>query len=263
MPERTSYAHGVPSWIDLSTPDVASAVAFYGGLFGWEAGGGSEAPEDVAGYDVLTLRGRAVAGIAPLMQEGQPTVWSTYVAVDDVDDAAAKATAAGGQVTVEPMDVMSAGRMAFVTDPAGTWTGLWQARDHIGAQLVNEPGTFGWSELTTRDRAGALGFYPQVFGWEAEPFSDDEDGYMVWNVAGRAVCGLMEMGDEYPAEVPSHWMTYFIVDDADASAASAAELGGTICVAPFDVPGVGRIAVIDDPHGATFSIMAMAEPAQE
>jgi predicted enzyme related to lactoylglutathione lyase len=256
MPEHASYAQGTPSWVDLSSPDVEASVAFYGALFGWDSSAATQPPADSGGYQIFTLRGKRVAGAAPLMEPGQPIAWSTYIAVDDADEVAAKAVEAGGQVVVQPMDVMQAGRMAFVVDTSGAAVGIWQAREHIGAELVNEPGTVGWNELQTRDIAAAEAFYPAVFGVEAAPWENAGTQYTVWNVAGRPVGGLLEMDDKWPPEVPAHWLTYFIVQDADATAAQAAALGGVIHLEPFDVPNIGRIAVLADPHGASFGIMA-------
>ncbi|MGH2941729.1 MAG: VOC family protein [Solirubrobacteraceae bacterium] len=258
MPERTSYAQGTPSWVDLSSPDVAASTAFYGALFGWESSGPSEAPDDSGGYEIFTLRGKRVAGIAPLMDPSQSPGWNTYIAVDDADEVAAKAAEAGGQIVVEPMDVLRAGRMAGFVDPTGAFVGIWQAREHIGAELVNEPGAVGWNELETRDSEVAEAFYPAVFGIEAVPWRSAGDEYTVWNVGERTVGGLLRMAEATPEDVASHWMTYFIVADADATAARAAELGGTVRISPFDVPTIGRIGVLSDPHGAVFSIMAAA-----
>ena len=164
MSERTSYEPGTPSWVDLSTPDVDASARFYGGLFGWEVEAAGT-PEETGGYAMFKLRGRNVAGVGPIMQEGQPPVWSTYVSTDDADAAVARAQQAGGAVIVEPMQVMDAGRMAFVAHPSGGYVGLWEPARHIGAELVNEPGALDWNELHTRDVDGAKGFYSALFGW--------------------------------------------------------------------------------------------------
>jgi predicted enzyme related to lactoylglutathione lyase len=124
MSERTSYEPETPSWVDLSTPDLDGAKRFYGELFGWEAEDAGPV-EETGGYGMFRLRGKLVAGVGPLMDPNQPPVWSTYVSTDDADAAVARARDAGGQVHVEPMDVMDAGRMAFVGHPAGGCVGLW------------------------------------------------------------------------------------------------------------------------------------------
>src|SRR5436309_2049055 len=96
MPERSGYSHGVPSWVDLGSPDTEASTAFYGGLFGWEAMAAGP-PEETGGYAMFLKDGKLVAGLSPLMDPNQPAVWSSYVNVDDADDVVAKATAAGGQ----------------------------------------------------------------------------------------------------------------------------------------------------------------------
>ena len=115
--KRNGYEPGTPSWVDLSTPDPEDAKRFYGGLFGWDAVDPGP-PEETGGYAMFQLRGKQIAGIGPLMSAEQPAIWSTYVATDDADAVVARATDAGGMVIVEPMDVMDAGRMAFVMHPA-------------------------------------------------------------------------------------------------------------------------------------------------
>lgn len=263
MPERTSYAQGTPSWVDLGSPDVAASAAFYGALFGWESEPATENPADSGGYEIFRLRGKRVAGVMPLMAPDQPPAWTTYIAVDDADAVAAAAAAAGGQVVVTPMDVMDAGRMTCFIDPTGAFIGAWQAGEHTGAELVNEPGTIGWNELATRDPAAAKAFYPAVFGVEAAAWERENGEYTVWNVGGRAVGGLIEMNENWPAGIPSHWMTYFVVADAGAAAAQIKQLGGIVHVEPFEVPGVGRIAVVTDPQGAAFSIIESTMEADE
>ncbi len=148
MPRIDSYSPGTPSWVDLASPDVEASVAFYGGLFGWEA---PELAPEAGGYRTFELGGVAVAGCGPIMMEGQPPAWLTYVSVDDADGAVARITEAGGTVYVQPMDVLDVGRMAVFADPTGGACAVWQAKAHIGAGLVNEPGALVWNELATRD----------------------------------------------------------------------------------------------------------------
>jgi uncharacterized protein len=147
MPERDGYLPGVPCWIDTSQPDPESAVAFYGGLFGWDF-------EDVmppgsqGKYFVARLHGGDVAAVGS-QPEGAPqaAAWNTYVSVESADDAAAKVRDAGGNVVMEPFDVLDAGRMALLTDPEGAAFCVWQAKEHKGARIVNEPGSLIFNSL--------------------------------------------------------------------------------------------------------------------
>ena len=263
MPERTSYAEGTPSWVDLSSPVVGASTAFYGELFGWDSSG-AEPIEETGGYEIFLLGGKRIAGVGPLQDPNQPPAWATYIAVDDADETAAKATEAGGQVLVEPMDVMDAGRMAILADTTGAVVGIWQARAHTGAQLVNEPVSLGWNELMTRAPEEAKAFYAAVFGMTTAPWEGAGDReYTVWQVDGQMVGGLLTMDDEnFPPEMPSNWAIYFVVADADATAAKAGELGGATMVEPFDAPGVGRIAILGDPHHAVFGVISGEPPAE-
>jgi uncharacterized protein len=251
MSERTSYEPGTPSWVDLSTSDPAAAKEFYGGLFGWEATDAGSV-EETGGYAMFTLRGKQVAGVSPLMDPNQPQVWSTYISTDDADAAVARARDAGAQVVVEPMDVMDAGRMAFVAHPAGGFVGMWQPGNHIGAQLVNEPGSLSWNQLHTRDKEGAAAFYGAVFGWTLGDFG----GMGVWNLGENGIAGIMDMPPGSPDELPAFWMTIFSVADADESVAKASELGGAVVSPPTDLEGIGRFALLTDPQGVYFGIIA-------
>jgi uncharacterized protein len=261
MPERTSYEPGTPSWVDLSTPDVDASARFYGALFGWEVLSAGPV-EETGGYGMFTLNGKLVAGVGPIMQEGQPPVWSTYVATDDADAAVARAKEAGGVAAVEPMDVMDAGRMAFVAHPAGGFVGLWQAGRHTGAQLVNEPGALTWNELHTRDVDGAKAFYAALFGWtpDDQPFGDMT--YTVLNLGDNAIGGMMPMRPEVPDGVPAFWLAYFAVADCDATVAKAEELGASVMTPAMDIEGVGRFALLADPHGTTFAVIATVAPEE-
>ena len=257
MPARDSYAQGTPNWVDLQTTDQAAAKAFYSGVFGWSF---DDQPMDAgAVYSIAKIGDGQVAAIAPQSPElkaaGAPPMWNTYLAVDSVDDATAKVAAAGGTVAMEPFDVMDAGRMSFVMDPSGAPVALWQANQHIGATLVNEPGTVVWNELIT-DNPAALPFYEQVLGLTTTT-EMGEDKYTMFQVGGKEVGGTMP---PQTAGMPNHWHVYFAVADADAAAAKIRELGGSVMAGPFDTP-IGKMAVVTDPQGAAFSIFQAPAPA--
>ena len=248
---------GTPNWVDLGSPDLEATKEFYGGLFGWEAQVATE-PE-AGGYTMFSKDGKSVAGAGPLMAEGQPPAWTTYVAADDADKIAERVKAAGGAVVVPPMDVMGYGRMAIFSDTSGAVFAVWQAGTMPGGEVFNVPGALTWNELATRDAEGARAFYGNVFGWGSDETQMGPLTYVTWQLDGRPIGGLMPMvGEEWPTDMPPHWMVYFAVDDADAAATKAQQLGGKVAVPPADIPGVGRFAVLNDPHGAVFSILQSA-----
>jgi predicted enzyme related to lactoylglutathione lyase len=247
------YAPGVPMWVDLGTSDLEAAKRFYGGLFGWDF---VSADPDAGGYGFFNLNGKMVAGAGPLMSEQQPVAWSTYIDSADADATVAKAREAGGTVIVEPMTVMEAGRMAFVLDPTGAAIGIWQPLGHAGAELANEPGSFTWNELATRDIEAAKAFYKAVFGWDGDTNPFGPTTYTEFKLAGRTIGGMREMGEMDPPSVPPHWLVYFAVGDTDASAAKVSESGGTVLVPPTTIDP-GRFSVVTDPQGATFGVIAL------
>jgi predicted enzyme related to lactoylglutathione lyase len=272
MPERDQYIPGVPCWVDAQQPDPDAALPFYSGLFGWDFE--NVMPDDAEGvYYMARIRGGEVAAIGPTPPGAPPmAMWNTYIAVADADASAAKVRDAGGTVFMEPFDVMDAGRMAVVADPEGAMFCLWQAKANIGAKVVNEHGALNFNGLGTRDAEGAKAFYGAVFGWRTMTVGGGSEmwtlpGYgdhleestpglreMVAEMGGPAgfedvVASLNPIPDDQP-DVPPHWSVTFATDDADATAAKAAELGGRVVVPPFDAPWV-RMTLIADPQGAT------------
>jgi uncharacterized protein len=271
VPERDGYIPGVPCWVDTSQPNPERTLPFYSGLFGWEFE--DVMPEDSGGhYFIGRVRGGDVAAIGSIPQ-GAPTqpMWSTYVWVDNVDETVAKAVAAGGAVAAEPSDVLDAGRMAVLTDPEGAAFCVWQAKNHRGATVVNEHGALNFNGLVTRNAQAAEAFYGAVFGWqlltlpsgpmwalpgygdhleEGSPGLRDQMAQMSAPDGFIDVVAAVEPITE-DSDTPAHWSVTFGVDDAEATAARAKELGGEVLSGPADVPW-SRQTTIRDPNGATF-----------
>ncbi len=259
MPEFSSYQPGIPSWIDLTTRNPEGARTFYGALFGWEFDIG---PAEFGYYTTCMLRGKSVAGIggepAP---EGSPTGWVTYLASADAAKTARGIDRHGGKVMMGPMDVPGQGAMLLAFDPGGALFGVWQAGDHTGAALANEPGTITWNELITPDLKAAQEFYSALFDHSWAPV--DMGGgpeYMTFAPPGRdaardSVGGVIEVSG-----VPAHWMPYFGVADTDAAVAAVTGMGGTVDAPAADTP-FGRRAVVRDPEGAILTLLQV--PAQQ
>ncbi|MEU1469164.1 VOC family protein [Streptomyces sp. NPDC005761] len=249
----TAPVPGGPCWIELSTSDVPAAKSFYAALFGWRAE--TDPREEAGGYTVAHLGDDRVAALSPTYQPGQPPAWTVSFAVEDADATARRATGAGGSLLVGPMDVFEEGRFAVLADPSGAVFSLWQGRAFAGADLFNEPGTLGWTELVTREGARALAFYPDVFGWTVKA----SQTYPQWGIDGEDFGGVLTLDDSFPAEVPPHWLPYIAVTDVDATAATAQSGGGDLLMLPTDIAGGRRIAVVRDPQGAAFGIYRAAD----
>ena len=266
MSERDGFEHGVPCWVDTWQPDAEAAVRFYTRLFGWDLE--DTMPADVPGQHFMCrLRGRDVAAIASRPQAAPPvTAWTTYVWVVDAADTASRAGAAGGSVLVETFESLDGGRIAIIADPAGAAIGVWQPGAHRGAQLVNEPGAWSMSALSTPDPEGATSFYGAVFGWVTETFDLGDAQMTMWKlpryvggepqqpVARDVVATMMSpSGDQ--AEAPASWSVDFWIWNVDQAVREATELGGKVITGPYDIPDVGmRQTVIADPQGATLSL---------
>jgi predicted enzyme related to lactoylglutathione lyase len=265
MSERDGFEPGVPCWVDTWQPDAEAATAFYARLFGWDSE--DTMPADVPGQHFMCrLRGRDVAAIASRPQAAPPVpAWNTYIWVDDAAEAASKAGTAGGSVLMEAFESLDGGRIAVIADPAGATIGVWQPGAHQGAQLVNEPGAWSMSALSTSDPEACKRFYGAVFGWETETFDLGDAEMTMWKLPGyvggepqqpvaRDVIATMvpPAGDAADA---SQWNVDFWIRNVDDAVSTAKELGGQVLSGPYDIPDVGmRQAVIADPQGAALSL---------
>lgn len=258
--EFDSYTHGTPCWVDVTSADLDRSIEFYEGLFGWESE--RDPRPEAGGYTMFKLNGKYVAAGSAPQQEGVPSHWSTYIASDDVDATAARIGEAGGTVMMDPFDVFDSGRMTIAQDPTGAVFGVWQAGEHHGAQVANDPGSFTWNECQTNDTAGAAEFYKAVFGYEVDEMSMGEGGppYRILKVGDKGIAGIRELGPQMGG-APPNWSTVFAVADTDETCKRAGELGGKVLLEPMDLPEIGRLAVIQDPVGAGFQVLASAQPS--
>ncbi len=251
MPVRTTpWPPGTPCWVDLGTPDLPGAQAFYGELLGWTCSGGG--PD--GGYCICRRDGQDAAGLGPQMEPSQPPRWTTYFATDDADRTASAVTKAGGTVVVAPTDVGPMGRMAIALDPQGQPFGLWQSGLNTGVRHYAEPGGLIWNELASPDPEAARRFYAAVFGFRYDAVEGVE-GYTTFTTAGPPLGGI---GGGYEGGTPG-WATCFSVADTDAAVHLVRERGGDLRVPPTDTP-YGRFAVLADPWGAPFSVLAATSP---
>jgi uncharacterized protein len=246
-------------WIELHTTDQTAAKSFYGSLFGWEAHDSPMGPDDF--YTEFKLQGREAAAGCTLRpderSQGVPSHWMIYIAVDDADAVVAKAQQLGGKILAPAFDVMDIGRMAVVQDPTGAVFCVWQARKNTGIRIAHAHGTLCWADLITPDAERASDFYSGLFGWQVTADPKDPSGYLhIKN--GEHFIGGVPPAAFRPPGVPPHWMAYFQVDDVDAAASKARQMGANLYLAPTTMEGVGRMSVIADPQGAVFSIFKSA-----
>ncbi len=255
----TKYPQGTFCWADCTSTNVEASKPFYQALMGWSVedmpiGGGMF-------YSMYSHDGENVAAISamlPEMQEqGVPSIWNSYIAVDDVDALQEKVTELGGVVLVSPFDVFDSGRMMALQDPSGAVVSLWQAKNHIGSGLVNTPGAITWNELSTRDPQAAMDFFEGLLGWT---FTDGpQPGYKFIYNKGRINGGIITMTEEWEG-LPPHWMVYLSVANIDESLEKVKANGGAVNTPLIDAPGTGRFAVVSDPAGAHFTTIQLEEP---
>lgn len=245
------WPDGTPCWVDVSVSDLSAARLFYEGLFGWDM---QEGPAEYGGYLNCAKNGRLAAGISPKMMPEAPDAWTIHFATSDVDAAAERVRTAGGQVLMEPMDVVELGRMAICLDPSGARFGLWRAGSHTGIGVFNEPASLIWTEQLSQSSEANLAFYGAVFGWEFHDMSSDGFRYSTFVSEGRDIGGVGEYGDDGPELAPQWWL-YLAVDDTDEAVDRLIKLGGSVLRPPTDSP-YGRLATVADNQGASFCVMA-------
>ncbi|MFI9720475.1 VOC family protein [Streptomyces sp. NPDC052396] len=247
-----------PCWADVTLPDLNAGKRFYGELFGWTF---QEGDARFGQYAQALHQGARVAALAPKTDGRMPTAWTVYFASDDASATAGRIRSAGGQVITGPVAVGEYGTVLLAVDPGGAVFGVWQAGTHRGFEKRGEVGSFGWTEVYTRDPAAVDAFYAEVFGFRSMDLSGTAGiGYAAWTPAGEpathdhAIGGRAVMDDRFPAEMPAHFLVYFVVDDCDAAAYTALQLHGRVRRQPEDTPH-GRYAVLTDDQGADFVII--------
>jgi predicted enzyme related to lactoylglutathione lyase len=256
MAEAKTAVANKPAWVDLNSQDAAGSREFYSKLFGWKI---EVSPDpQYGGYAIAKLGGKDVVGIGPAQSKEQPTAWSVYIGTNDAADLAKKVEAAGGKVIAPPFAVGDQGSMAVFQDPSGAFISAWQPQN-MDVPTMGKANTFGWAELNARGVDKAKPFYKKLFGWgeKVSPMEGQGD-YTEFLLGGESIAGAMEMNPMVPAEVPSYWLAYFLVDDVDKSHKTATDAGAQSMLEPQDFPG-GRFSILSDPQGAAFGLMKMQE----
>jgi uncharacterized protein len=239
-------------WHEQVSSDPKAAQDFYTQLFGWGAERFGE-----SGYVMISSGGAAHGGYGQAMEGAPPPHWLNHVQVEDVDAVVEQAKAAGGKLAAGPFDMAEVGRMAIIGDPQGAYVGVYRPEGNWSAP----EGVFVWCELGTTDADAAQRFYEEVFGWTTKDMGAEYGGYRIFHRGDDDQNGIAGLMKNPSPDIPAYWTPYVGVEDADATAARAKELGATIVVEPMDIPNVGRFAVISDPQGAVFGIIR-SEPMQ-
>lgn len=271
--ERGGYIPGVPCWVDVTVPDPAAVLPFYGGLFGWEFE--ELTPSDAPSRYFVARRPDGTAAGFTTLPEGSPhgARWDTYIAVASVDETVTLVRDAGGTSITEPFDP-GVGKMAVLADPEGALFVVWELQPGQGAEVVNEHGAVNFNTLATRDPEAAAAFYGAVFGWRklemptgvawamssygeslerALPGRGEQMAQMGAPEGFADVVAAVEPIAADDAATPARWSVVFGIDDTDAAVAQAVELGGKVVTEPWAAPWT-RMAVLADPQGATFVI---------
>jgi predicted enzyme related to lactoylglutathione lyase len=232
-------------WHEQVSSDPKEAQNFYTQLFGWDT---EVFKPGEADYTMISSGGQAHGGFGKALEGAPPPHWLSHVRVENLDETIEKAKSAGGKLSAGPFEMAEVGRMAIIADPQGAYVSAFEPE----SEEPGSEGVFVWDELGTTDGDDAQRFYGEVFGWTTSEMGAEYGGYRIFNRGETGIAGLMTLPD---GTLPPHWQPYVAVDDPDATTAKAKELGGTALAEPMDVPEVGRIAVLQDPQGATFGII--------
>ncbi len=258
----TRFDEGFFCWADLATTNTEIAKVFYCGLFEWQV---QEVPTDGEMPYIMLLKDAvpvcAMYEMDDAEAESASSYWQSYIAVDDIDAVCERAAALGGDIIMDPMDVMEAGRMALIQDPEGAVMALWESHQASSVRILEE-GAIGWNELYVDNTEAAGNFYSALFGWQREsyPIAEESMLYTEFKHQGDAVGGMLQIQEEWEG-VPPHWAIYFQVDDLDEALERLENLGGTIATEIMEAEGVGDFVVVQDPMGAHFMLIELFEDA--
>jgi len=264
MANFDKHLPGTFCWPELSTSNWQQGKDFYIQLFDW--GFDDQPIGEGIFYTMLQQDGLDIGAMyqmeAGQQESGMPSHWLNYIAVDNIDLMTEKAKNLNAEIICGPMSVGDAGKMSLMVEPGGAMFALWQGNEHPGARKLQEPGTMCWNELATRNAEISKTFYCDLFDWQVQEQDMQGMPYSLFFIKEQEspVAGMLTMTEEWPEEIPPHWMVYFAVTNCDEYIKKAKSLGANICVEATDVPGVGRFSVITDPQGAVFSIIQGETP---
>ena len=238
------------TWADGFVVDVAYAKEFYKNLFGWHFV--QQHAEHGVVYSLACMDASAsppestsVAGLAECPDpQRKMNFWNCYINVASVDDAVKQVLNAKGFVYMEPMDVMTAGRMAVCADSHGVVFHLWEPIDHFGFQIKNQSNSTCWFELAVTDLSKAAEFYAEVFSWSVTYRKMPWGKYGLFSNDDGLVCGAHDQINQ--TQGVECWLPYFQTEDLDESLRICRKFKGGAVYGPKQEPEMGRYAIATD-----------------
>jgi predicted enzyme related to lactoylglutathione lyase len=255
QPATSEHHAGKVIWVDLVTPNLATAERFYAGLFGWSF---RDIHSHSSNYAVAMFDGRSVAG---LFQHAAPTgehrqsAWLTFIAVADVDAAKQVTLAQGGRVLSEPHAYAQRGRQAVLADPQGAVFAVLASSSGDPPDVLATPGEWIWSSLIVKDPGSDAAFYQTLFGYDVfDSANDDGSEHLILSTDEYARASVNALPEDASHRHP-HWLNFVRVVDTVQMSAKVVELGGRVLVEPRVDRHGGRVAVVADPAGAPFGLL--------
>jgi len=263
-PPAPTYLHGKWVWFELNTSDPEAASKFYAEVLGWTI----EPKEmNTTKYSAIMVGGKELGMIQALPADAKEKKltpsWMGYISVADVDAAVTTATGGGGTVHIPATDVPGMGRFAIIRDPWGALFGVVKTNESDIADGVPGPGEFIWTEHLAKDAKKAVEaqtFYASIAGYETKAMKVDKMDYGIGAAGGIDRIGFMKAEK---AAWAGKFVTYTVVADVDATVKLATKLKGKVLAKARDIAGVGRLAMLADPQGAVFAVMAPAPMPSE
>ncbi len=246
----TQYPEHYFCWIDIETPEPAAAQDFYAATFGWKF----DETESMPAYVVASLDGQPVCGLTRTTNSSAS--WNSYVNVENAVRSSRIGERIGASINHGVSDLGDLASVCELCDPAGANIRLWEPNKLAGAGIVNQPQSWIWNHLFTRDLETTEHFYADLFGWTSETEALVTGDQIYFRLGDRLIAGMMQMSKTYfdPSSSP-YWGVCFRVYDCDATVELARSAGGEILIEPQNVPNVGRLATILDPQGGKFQVL--------
>ncbi len=253
QPPTDAHHSGKFIFVELVTPDLASAKTFYGGLFGWTF---RDVQIGTVRYVEASLDDRPVAGMAyrPIASgERRQPAWLSFVSVTDVDAVDKAAVRNGARSLSAPHDVAGRGRIAVLADPQGAVFALMSSASGDPPDELPDPGEWIWASLYTSNPDAEAAFYQTLVDYEVFDTPDPgSEPHPILASGGYARASVNELPS---ARSHAHWLNYIRVDDAAATVTKAVALGGKVLLTPRDDRHGGKVAIVADPQGAPFGLL--------